>query len=439
MYTLLEHDYLRLGHVYFYVLGAFLIVDILSSRKINLLHVWIGAFQFIIISEINTSGYFIFYENILTTVKYLMIANNMVILGYYSKSRKLEKANNTELETTSYLKPMALLFMFALSVLYFGYTLPFALKSYVFGRAFAVSESGGGFVASVIGSLAYVLPATYAYYFMTREKPKLIWAIILSLPIWFLLFLIGTRFPLLFSVMGLVIVSLSLKKSKLTIKNYVFIGLSVVLLFLSTIIMKQLRRGFNVEAPTIVQLDESHKSFPQLIGGFGSNELVVDITSKLIEYYEHPNNSHQYGKASSFILYFWIPRAVWPDKPTMVGHWFIRKVEKVSEKHSAALGFTGELFVDFGYFSLFFVFIMGRLLKKSELFFDRCKQSRSFDLVIGAMFYPMIFFFVRSPVTSLMSFIGIFVFYAILKKFFFIKQVKSKQEINLLVNHNTHI
>jgi hypothetical protein len=43
------------------------------------------------------------------------------------------------------------------------------------------------------------------------------------------------------------------------------------------------------------------------------------------------------------------------------------------------------------------------------------------------MFYPMIFFFVRSPVTSLMSFIGILALFFILKKFFY--QSENKAEV----------
>lgn len=421
VYTLLEHDYLRLGHVYFYLLAAFLVFDFIRIRKINLLHVWVAAFQFIIVSEINTSGYLIYLENILPTVKYFMIANNLVILGYYSNTTAVVGTNDPidDSQSRRGLKKSSLLFMIALTAIYFAYTLPFALKSYVFGRAYAVSESGAGFLGSVVASFAYVLPAAYAYYFMTLKKPRLVWAIILSTPIWFLLFLIGTRFPLLFSVLGLAIVSLSLRKKKLTVRNYVFLGLGMVVLFFSSILMKQLRRGLPSDSSAVVQFDDSQRTLPQKVGALGSNELVVDITTKLITYYEHPDNRHQLGKASSFILYFWVPRVIWPDKPTMVGHWFIRKVQPVSEHHSAALGFTGELFVDFGYYSLIAVFLIGWGLKASENFFISCTRSRSLDLVIGAMFYPLLFFFVRSPVTSLMSFIAIVVIYLTLKKFFY--------------------
>ena len=413
--------------MYFYALGIFLAIDILRLRKINLLHVWVAAFQFIIISEINTSAYLVFYDNILTTVKYLLIANNIVILGYFANSKQLHTEHTSGPDVNNRLRGSALVFMIGLLILYVGYTLPFAIKSFVFGRAFAVSESGGGFVDSIISSLAYVLPATYAYYFMKLKKPNLVWPLLLSIPIWFLLFLIGTRFHLLFSVLGLVIVGLSLRSTKLSTKNYVFLGLGAIMFLLTSIMMKQSRTGLNPQGTVNISLDDSKRTLPQKVGAFGSNELVVDITTKLLKYYEDPTVKHQYGKASSFILYFWVPRAIWPDKPTMLGYWFIRKVQVVSENHSASLGFTGELFVDFGYFSLIVIFLIGWALKSSENFFIRCTRSKSLDLVIGAMFYPMIFFFVRSPVTSLMSFIGILALFFILKKFFY--QSENKAEV----------
>ena len=418
---------MQLGHVYFYVLTLFLAVDVLRVRKINLLHVWVSAFIFIILSEINTSAYLAYYENILTTSQFFLLANNMVILGYFSNSKQvIGKQGETE-NTHNKLRKSALFFMIGLTVLYVVNTFPFAIKSYVFGRAFAVSESGGGFVDSIISSLAYVLPATYAYYFMKLKKPNLVWPLLLSIPIWFLLFLIGTRFHLLFSVLGLVIVGLSLRSTKLSTKNYVFLGLGAIMFLLTSIMMKQSRTGLNPQGTVNISLDDSKRTLPQKVGAFGSNELVVDITTKLLKYYEDPTVKHQYGKASSFILYFWVPRAIWPDKPTMLGYWFIRKVKVVSENHSASLGFTGELFVDFGYFSLIVIFLIGWALKSSENFFIRCTRSKSLDLVIGAMFYPMIFFFVRSPVTSLMSFIGILALFFILKKFFY--QSENKAEV----------
>ena len=147
---------------------------------------------------------------------------------------------------------------------------------------------------------------------------------------------------------------------------------------------------------------------------FGSNEGVVDMTALLIKHFN--TNPHLYGESSSFLLYFWIPRSFWPNKPTMLGNWFIREYRSgFSEGHSASFGFTGDLYADFGYFSLFFIFILGILLKRAENFKDKAINSNNFNIILGAMLYPFVFFFVRSPVTSIITFLSIILYYKLFK------------------------
>ncbi len=417
VYTWLETDYEALGVFYFYALGLYVAIDLILIRRIHLLHVWQLAFNFIFLSEINTDSSLYFLDNILFTVQFLCTANILIILGYYTYSPKAKAKVKDKESTVNRLRRSTLIFLICLMLVYVGYTLPFAIKSFLFGRDFAMTDSSGGFVGSIIGALAHILPAAFAYYFMQLKTPRMINAIIFSLPIWVLLFMIGTRFPLLFSVMGLVIVVLSLRQTKLTTKNYVYLFLAMGVLYGSSIFMKQLRSNFR-DPTTVISIDENEMRLPRIAGNFGSNERVVEISSKLFTYYEHPDNKHQLGMGYAFILYFWVPRSVWPDKPTMAGHWFVRKIRVVSENYSAALGFTGQFYIDFGYYGLIFIFLLGMLLRRGEFFFETYKRSKSFDLVVGAMFYPVIFFFVRSPLTALISFAGIFFFYFLIKKFF---------------------
>ena len=104
----------------------------------------------------------------------------------------------------------------------------------------------------------------------------------------------------------------------------------------------------------------------------------------------------------------------------MLGFWFIREyTANLSAGHSSALGFTGDLYVDFGKYSLLFVFLLGRVLKIGEAIQSMLFKTKGYNIIIGAMIFPYVFFFVRSPVTATMNFIGILFFCFILKKIIF--------------------
>ena len=108
----------------------------------------------------------------------------------------------------------------------------------------------------------------------------------------------------------------------------------------------------------------------------------------------------------------------------MLGYWFIRLYRGgFGEGHSASFGFTGDLYADFGLFSLLIVFFLGRLLKTADNYRRRAFISGGYNTVLGAMFYPFVFFFVRSPITSTMTFLGILVIYFVMKRVMFVKHI----------------
>jgi hypothetical protein len=123
-----------------------------------------------------------------------------------------------------------------------------------------------------------------------------------------------------------------------------------------------------------------------------------------------------YGLASSYIFIFWIPRAIWPDKPTMLGYWLIREYGSgFSDSHSASFGFTGDLYADFGNFSLLICFFIGIVIGLLQKQVNKNLQSNSYSNTLFVMLYPATFFYVRSPQTSLISYIGVAVIYLIIK------------------------
>ena len=69
------------------------------------------------------------------------------------------------------------------------------------------------------------------------------------------------------------------------------------------------------------------------------------------------------GESSGAVLVFWVPRAIWPDKPTMMGYWLPRAFYYdgyFAEGFSAAQGFCGNAYMDFGFWgAVLFWFVSG--------------------------------------------------------------------------------
>ena len=152
-----------------------------------------------------------------------------------------------------------------------------------------------------------------------------------------------------------------------------------------------------------------------------SPEGIIYMAKKADEYFA--NNPLLYGRETAFLLYFWVPRSIWPDKPTQLGSWLIRKTENVSDEHSTSSGFMGELRADFGWFSLIFALFIGLLLNLCDQFIYSFKNNENnIDYIIAAVLYCYFFFFVRSPITASMVLIGEFITFYIIKRVFFEKQ-----------------
>ena len=135
-----------------------------------------------------------------------------------------------------------------------------------------------------------------------------------------------------------------------------------------------------------------------------SPEGVVRMARLADRYFA--DHSLHYGRETGFVLYFWVRRRFFPEKPTMLDYWLIREYNPlVSEKYTTASGFLGELRADFGWFSLLFVFLFGMLMRRLDDFSSAVFSAgnSSFDMVLASLLYPWVFFFVRSPVTSTIS------------------------------------
>ena len=106
-----------------------------------------------------------------------------------------------------------------------------------------------------------------------------------------------------------------------------------------------------------------------------------------------------------FIFLWWIPRTIWPEKPTMGGHWFIREYTHQSgfgEQHSISGGFAFAALLDFGpAVAIPFCVMYGLVIGVIENFVGRNRSIENGKAAIAGLFIFGVFFMVRSFYTSL--------------------------------------
>lgn len=408
--------------VYFYSLIIIIGLDYLDNKSVTLLQTWLLAFIFIILSEALLSDS-LYYSR---AIKYLLTANSIFIFGYFIpiKYKSQQKTKNYIMKVRP--SKWVLHILVLMLLIYLFVDAPRTINQFIYGRKAIYSGfTANGFFAYFIEGLAFMLPALFAYYFIRlKNKKTIVIPLIFSLPVFITLFFKGTRFNLLFSFAAFLIITQLKHGGKLRINTQMII--LVLLLIGSTILMKEFRQGGLISAFTsnntesVTRTSNSTRLSEKLASNM-SPEGVIDMTDLMMTHFD--SNPHMLGKSSLFLAYFWVPRKIWPEKPTMLGNWLIRLYRGgFGESHSASFGFTGDLYADFGYFSLLIVFILGILLKVAEHFKNYAFHSKGYNVILGAMFYPYVFFFVRSPITSTMNFLGIIFFYYFFKRLFFTEQ-----------------
>ncbi|WP_338378876.1 O-antigen polymerase [uncultured Flavobacterium sp.] len=416
-------DFYMIGTFYFYSLLGFLIFDVIKQKKIILIHIWCLGFIYIILSEV----FLIFGETsnlyALNALKYLIIANNFLLIGYYSNTNIKNNIIKTKKFTYNAKKGGAFL-LIASILFYVAMTWQEAIRSFAMGRE--VDTDGESFViGSVVNAMGFLLPSVTLFYFYHIKKKSLLIPFLFSTPVFLILFMSGSRFPLLFSFLGFFITYQNLNTAKISVKKIFLMSSAVIILLSASLAMKEFRSGIKLNN-NYIESDSNYKDFPTYVSQYLSNEGVIDMTSLMMRHFE--SHEHLYGKSSSFLLYFWVPRELWNDKPTMLGHWFVREYRSgFVSGHSSSFGFTGDLFADFGYFSIILIFLIGRLLRNAENFRAKSLASKNYNVIIGAMLFPYVFFFVRSPITATMTFLGILFFFYLFKRVIFSEVVINKK------------
>lgn len=394
-------------------LVAILIFSFLRTRSVLLYHMWIMGYIFIIWSEM-----YIVARNPLRQEGYLepfflfTISNSLVLLSYRFRHARWKVKKAYSLVTSDQRKRMFWVLLIV-SIVAIIVLIPGAINTYLYGRGHSSTPGSSAVIKGFWKSIGMVLPAIVAYYYChyTKHPWRSLW---LAIPLMAITILGSTRYKMLYSVIGYMFVMISPKNFKIKYIVVFLVGAFVLIAWSSYVRNNRMQSAEDRE--TFQLFENNRNSSKKSIADYMSPEGVVSMAVYADMYFSQ--NQLHWGKESAFLLYFWVPRIIWPDKPKQLSYWLIREFETVAKKHSTASGYIGELRADFGWGSLFFMLLFGLFLKEGDFFVSQVNNSNydSFNRIIASLLYPTVFFIVRSPQTAIPAFLGMLVVILILRK-----------------------
>ena len=400
-----------------------LILNYIRINTFNLYQIWIVGYIFIVWAEMRiTSSWSLGTRYTIPYVRYTL-ANCSVLLGYHTYQYKNSLVQNKVriIPKTNWVFAFVLIVLY---VLYIFQSASSAVANFQYGRHLSSAKGGTTLTSVLISALGTILPAIIAYHVKNVKKKKAIVSFIYSLPIFVIVLLQSTRYKFLFSVLPYLIIIDVFNLGKIDRKKNVFLLISIFFLVgISSFIKTNRNVAFiEIENPSLFKPENTKVSdpFTLKLAKNMSSEGVVRMAYIADEYFSE-HHLH-WGKEMSFIFYFWVPRAIWPNKPTQLDYWLIREYSSgtVSDAFSSASGFIGEARADFGWGCLFFTFLLGMLFKRIDSYKEIIwtLYRHSFNTILIAILLPWVFFFVRSPLTSTMSlFWELIVYYLFVRLF----------------------
>lgn len=236
-------------------------------------------------------------------------------------------------------------------LIYLAYAIPLASTTFTSGRVetllLETSRNSIQAALSGLGGLAgVVLPAATTYLFFSRQKfvgrrfrfQYMVQAVLLLSPLLAVQFFIGVRSVLLTTIISIVFIIFRIFRLRLS--DAPLLGTLAVSFLLITDFMKRTRAGgqIGIEETRLGGIDLSSFS-----------EGVVQYLSKMQSYF--PVMGFEHGKEHLTLLLFWVPRALWPQKPLQLENWFHRVMEPghYPSFHSIAATFGATAYADFGF------------------------------------------------------------------------------------------
>lgn len=266
-------------------------------------------------------------------------------------------------------------------------------------------EEGGGllFPVGVLGyflfSLLYTICGFWGYCFSRENKgvSSFLKTLLFSSPILLIGIASGTRYILCFMLSSVFLPWIY----KLKIKNVKWLAVGGIALILLFSAMKNSRySGFELSSAFETENLSGSLSLSEKIASKGSPEGLLRNMAMIDLWTEtHP---HTYGKSIGFLGIFWIPRAIWTEKPTQLNYWLIREYESgFGGGYSTSSSFCGELFMDFGYGCILAAFLLGVFMSKMDRYVEKNLIAGGFfATAISGILFSWAFFMTRSILTA---------------------------------------
>jgi hypothetical protein len=322
--TLLVND----GQALFVITACVVSINLLRQLRhsrpfFSMTAVWEVAFLFIVCTE----GLFdwativrhVGREAALEAARYLTAANALVMVGHACTFRRWRGRSDVSVVLSITQRRGVVWFMAALTLFYVVRSAGVTLEMFLVGRVgSSYTAFGSSAIDAVIqglnASIGLILPCMIGYYVLWVRQGRLRTAILYCLPIMVLHFMGGTRFTLLFSLGGLMI--MRFVRDPMTGRKLGRMLVALLAVLMLTGVMSSFR--------TFGVLGERPRAFDRNrdAGAMLHSEGVVRGVGELVRYFSAHN--HLGGASLAGVLVFWVPRAVWPDQPTLLGYWFPR-------------------------------------------------------------------------------------------------------------------
>jgi oligosaccharide repeat unit polymerase len=413
------------------ILSIWIIYKFIKYRTINLIDIWIISFVYIIGGEYLYIQYFSHvsynYDLFLKSQVIFIISFGFTLIGY-SLLLFLKKGDTKMLldnlieknftkQIKKFYKIIYIIQFIIISILFSSVGIVAFLSNKRTGQMHIKSESD-----LIIGSL-FILMIVFpviSIYINKYIKSALLRIIGIAGSLMSIIYVLstGTRFYIGYMFSAIIFLYID-RFYKIRKTKFIFLSILIILMLSTTLFMRD-TRVIGVKNVNIFKTFKDISAIDIL-----PYEGIFNITNLIISNFDSNNLELMYGKENAFILYFWIPRVIWHNKPVMTGYWLVRQL--TSNKYSQAMSFSGGFIfpaiVDFGVFwgTLFCVFY-GILIGYFEILFQKYRFAKlnPMILIISLLIFTVAFM-MRSLQTSLINLlmfttVGILPYYIVYRR-----------------------